>query len=145
MAVANTHYPRPRESPDDGMSEEAYQRLLTFRDGLRRFLRWSEEQAEYAGMTPAHHQLLLAIRGHGSTPSMGDIASHLLLKHHSAVELVDRAARAGLVRRVQDEEDQRVVRVELTDVGQRKLRSLSQSHVDELARIGSEFGPTRHP
>src|SRR3954447_18304351 len=113
------------------LTDEDYDRLLALRDGLRRFLHWSEQQAIDAGMTSAHHQLLLAIRGHGSIPSMSDIAAHLLLKHHSAVELVDGAARAGLVRRVHDEEDQRVVRIELTDVGQRKLRTLAQPHLDE--------------
>jgi DNA-binding MarR family transcriptional regulator len=121
------------------LSDDDYRRLLTFRDGLRRFLRWSEEQAADAGMTSAQHQLLLAIRGHGSTPSVGDLAGHLLLKHHSVVELVDRAARGGLVERLQDSDDQRVVRVELTALGRRKLRTLAQHHLDELERIGSEL------
>src|SRR3954451_7498999 len=124
------------------LTEEDYDRLLAFRDGLRRFLHWSEQQALDAGMTSAQHQLLLAIRGHGSTPSVSDLAAHLLLKHHSAVELVDRAARAGLVRRLQDVGDQRVVRVELTAAGRRKLRTLAKHHLDELSRMGSEFAST---
>src|SRR5436190_90484 len=92
-----------------------YRRLLELRDGLRRFQHWSEVQAKDAGLTAAQHQLLLAIRGHGSAPSVSDVAAHLLLKHHSAVELVDRAERAGLVHRVADPDDQRVVRLALTD------------------------------
>src|SRR6187397_840176 len=83
-----------------------YRRLLSLRDGLRRFQHWSEVQATDAGLTAAQHQLLLAIRGNGSPPSVGDVAAHLLLKHHSAVELVDRAERAGLVRRAPDPADQ---------------------------------------
>src|SRR3954471_23979052 len=102
------------------LTDEDYDRLLAFRDGLRRFLHWSEQQASDAGLTPAQHQLLLAIRGHGKAPSMTEVASHLMLRRHSAVELVDRAARAGLVRRLQDEADQRVVRLELTAAGLRK-------------------------
>src|SRR3954451_23245749 len=127
------------------LTEEDYDRLLSFRDGLRRFLHWSEQQALDAGMTSAPPQLLLAIRGHGSTPSVSDIAAHLLLKHHSAVELVDRAARAGLVRRLQDASDQRVVRVELTAAGQRKLRTLARAHLEELSRMGTEFAPMWSP
>jgi DNA-binding MarR family transcriptional regulator len=127
------------ESGPRDLSDDDYHRLLIFRDGLRRFLHWSEQQAGDAGMTSAQHQLLLAIRGHGSTPSVGDLAAHLLLKHHSVVELVDRAARAGLVRRLHDDTDQRVVRVELTALGQRKLRTLAQHHLDELSRIGPEL------
>ena len=98
-------------------------RLLAFRDGLRRFLHWSEERAREVGLTPAQHQLLLAVRGHGSAPSISEIAEHLLLRHHSAVQLVDRAVLAGFVRRTADPSDQRVVRVELTADGARRLRA----------------------
>jgi DNA-binding MarR family transcriptional regulator len=132
--------PNPKQ-----LSDSDYQRLLIFRDRLRRFLHWSEERAQDAGMTPAQHQLLLAIRGHGSTPSVSDLAAHLLLRHHSAVELVDRAERAGLVHRVQDSDDQRIVRVALTSLGRQRLRALTQAHLEELSRIGSEFSPIWDP
>ena len=79
------------------LQDEDYARLLQFRVDLRRFLHWSEEQAEKAGVTPAQHQLLLAIRGHNGAegPTIGEIAGYLLLRHHSAVGLVDRAVKAG--------------------------------------------------
>jgi DNA-binding MarR family transcriptional regulator len=109
--------------------------LLRFRDGLRRFMRWSEEQARSAGLTPAQHQLMLAIRGRGGDPTIGDLASHLLLKHHSTVELVDRAERAGLVRRHTDPDDHRVVRLRLTAKGERRLANLSAAHLAELNRL----------
>ena len=82
-------------------SDEDYRRLLELRTGLRRFLRWSEQQAETAGVTPAQHQLLLAIRGHPDErgPTIGDAAGYLLLRHHSVVGLVDRAENAGLIER----------------------------------------------
>ncbi len=112
-----------------------YERLLAVRDGLRRFLHWSETQATEAGLTPAQHQLLLAIRGHGEPPSVGDVAAHLLLKHHSAVELVDRAERAGLVRRAADPGDQRVVRLALTPRGEEHLEALAAAHLDQLGRL----------
>jgi DNA-binding MarR family transcriptional regulator len=123
----------------DDLSDDDYTALLEFRDGLRGFLRWSEAQASAAGLTTAQHQLLLAIRGHGSLPSISDIAGHLLLRHHSVVELVDRAAEHGLVARHLDEHDQRVVRLSLTDTGTAKLAALSTAHLDELARIRGEF------
>ena len=116
------------------LTDEDFGRLLQLRDGLRRFLRWSEARAQAAGMTPAQHQLLLAVRGHGSVPSVSDVAAHLLLRHHSTVELVDRAVRAGLVRRVTDDGDHRVVRVALTDEGERRLQALSEAHLEELSR-----------
>ena len=118
------------------LSDEDYARLLEFRDGLRRFQRWSEERARDGGMTPARHQLLLAVRGHGTPPSVGDLADHLLLRHHSVVELVDRAVAAGLVVRVPDDDDQRVVRVALTAEGERRLQALAEAHMEELSRLG---------
>jgi DNA-binding MarR family transcriptional regulator len=121
---------------DPPLTDEDYGRLLGFRDGLRAFLRWSEDQARAAGLTPAQHQLLLAVRGHeGGDPSVGDVADHLLLRHHSAVELVDRAERAGLVVRRADPADQRVVRVHLTALGRRRLESLARANLEELRRL----------
>ncbi|HEX8003153.1 MAG TPA: MarR family winged helix-turn-helix transcriptional regulator [Mycobacteriales bacterium] len=117
------------------LRDEEYERLLAFRDGLRRFLRWSEDEARRVGLTGPQHQLLLAIRGHGTPPSVGDVAAHLLLRHHSAVELVDRAVAAGLVRRAPDPDDQRVVRLRLTPAGERKVAALAAAHLEELSRL----------
>jgi DNA-binding MarR family transcriptional regulator len=117
------------------LSDAEFERLLQFRDGLRQFLRWSEGEAKRSGLTPAQHQLLLAIRGHRGAPSVGEVADHLLLRHHSVVELVDRAAEAGLVRRIADRADHRVVRLALTAAGERKLAALAAAHLDELPRF----------
>jgi DNA-binding MarR family transcriptional regulator len=123
------------------LSDSAYARLLALRTGLRRFERWSERQAEKAGLTPAQHQLLLAIRGHGSSPppTIGDVAGYLLLRHHSAVGLVDRAEAAGLLYRTRDEGDHRLVRLHLTPEGARRLEALSELHLGELKHLGREL------
>lgn len=120
---------------DNLLSQDDFAELLRFRDGLRRFMRWSEEQARAAGLTPAQHQLLLAIRGHDGDPTIGEVAAHLLLKHHSTVELVDRAERAALVRRYPDPDDHRVVRLRLSPKGERRLAALSAVHLTELTRL----------
>jgi DNA-binding MarR family transcriptional regulator len=123
-------------------TDEDYRHLLELRTGLRRFLRWSERQAEAAGVTPAQHQLLLAIRGHPDErgPTVGDVAAHLLLRHHSAVGLVDRAEAAGLVARGQDADNPSAVRLRLTDKGSAQLEALSELHLEELAHLA----PTMH-
>jgi DNA-binding MarR family transcriptional regulator len=125
------------------LTDRDFRRLLGFRDGLRAYLHWSEQQASAAGLTTAQHQLLLAIRGHvgDQPPSVGDVAAHLLLRHHSAVELVDRAVGAGLVSRHADAHDHRVVRLELTRLGARRLESLAALHLEELERLGSQLAP----
>jgi DNA-binding MarR family transcriptional regulator len=114
-----------------------YQRLLEWRIGLRRFLHWSEEQAKSHDVTAAQHQLLLAIRGHdgAQAPTVSEVAKALVLRHHSAVGLVDRAQRAGLVRRRRDPEHHALVHLELTETGTRKLDSLTQAHLAELEHI----------
>lgn len=118
-------------------SDAAYARLLALRTGLRHFERWSAQQARAAGLTPAQHQLLLAIRGHEdpSGPTIGEVADYLLLRHHSAVGLVDRAEAAGLVSRSRSEDDHRVVRLQLTDDGAKRLEALSALHLEELERL----------
>lgn len=121
------------------LRDEDFRRLLTFRDGLRRFQRWSEEQAKAAGLTAAQHQLLLAVRGHGAAPSIREVADHLLLRHHSVVELVDRAVAAGLVERTHDDDDQRVVRLHLTPRGAERVEALAQAHLEELSRLRPRF------
>jgi len=120
-----------------GLSQADFTRLLQFRTGLRRFLRWSEQQAKAAGLTPAKHQLLLAIRGHPnpSGPTVGEIADYLLLRHHSAVGLIDRAAADGLVKRNPDPVNKSVVRITLTSTGMEKLEHLTEAHLEELAHL----------
>ncbi len=114
-----------------------YAYLLELRTGLRRFLHWSEEQAKAVGLTAVQHQLLLAIRGHRGRdgPAISDIADQLLLRHHSAVELVDRAEVAGLVRRCADPDRYRVVRLTLTPRGAETLERLAAQHLEELAHL----------
>jgi DNA-binding MarR family transcriptional regulator len=121
------------------LSDEDYRRLLQFRLDLRRFLHWSEEMAEKAGVTPAQHQLLLTIRGHkgagGEGPTISDVAAYLLLRHHSAVGLVDRAVKAGLIERREDPVDRRMVRLSLSALGSQTLKQLSELHLEEIKRL----------
>lgn len=123
------------------LSDRTYGRLLDIRTGMRRFERWSEQQAKAAGLTAAQHQLLLAIRGHDDPrgPTIGEVADYLLLRHHSAVGLIDRAESLGLVRRVRDDDDRRVVRLSLSPKGARRLADLSKLHVEELKRLSAHF------
>ena len=131
---------------DRDLDDADYQRLLQFRTGLRRFLRWSEEQAEKAGLTPAQHQLLLAVRGHEGErgPTIGDVAGYLLLRHHSVVGLVDRAVKAGLLERRDDPQDRRIVRLRLTPRGARTLQKLSAAHFEEIQRLAPRIQDLAH-
>src|SRR6204780_3383934 len=118
------------------LSREDYENLLAFRTSLRRFLHWSETQARAAGLTPAQHQLMLAVKGHPGVhgPTIGDLAGYLMLRHHSTVELVDRAEAAGVVERWGDDDDGRVTRVRLTAEGGPGLAALAQAPLADAAR-----------
>jgi DNA-binding MarR family transcriptional regulator len=130
------------------LTQQDFERLLEFRVTLRRFQRWSEDQAQAKGLTHVQHQLLVAIKGHPGDrpPTVGDLAGYLLLRPHSAVELVDRAEAAGLVERIPDQDDGRVVRVRLTRTGDRVLRQLTRAHLDRLHELAAVLNDlmTRH-
>jgi DNA-binding MarR family transcriptional regulator len=119
------------------LSDAQSERLLEVRDALRRFSAWSSQQAKDAGLTSAQHQLLLAVRGHhgDAYPTVGEVAEHLGLRHHSAVELAKRAEVAGLLSRRRDAANGRLVRLHLTNKGQRVLDRLSGTHLEELRRL----------
>jgi DNA-binding MarR family transcriptional regulator len=119
------------------LTQKDFERLLEFRVTLRRFQRWSEDQAQAEGLTHVQHQLLVAIKGHRGDvpPAVGDLAGYLLLRPHSTVELVDRAEAAGLVERMPDPDDGRVVRVRLTETGDRILHKLTRAHLDRLHEL----------
>lgn len=119
------------------LSQRDYTNLLRFRCALRRFESWSQEQARQAGLTPAWHQLLLAVKGHPDErgPTIREAAEYLNTRHHSVVGLVDRAEQAGLLRRTRDPSDARVVRLALTPLGEERIAQLAQLHLAELARL----------
>jgi DNA-binding MarR family transcriptional regulator len=131
--------PEARRSSLPQPTTEDFEHLLAFRVSLRRFQHWSEGQARAAGLTHAQHQLLVAVKGHPGDvpPAIGELADYLLLRHHSTVELLDRAEAAGLVRRRPDAEDARVVRVKLTARGDRLVTELTKSHLIELYKLAA--------
>lgn len=129
-------------------TQRDFEKLLEFRVALRQFQRWSEIQAQAAGVTHVQHQLLVAIKGHRGPrpPTIGDLAGYLLLRPHSTVELVDRAEAAGLVERTPDPDDGRVVRARLTADGDVIVRNLTRAHLDRLHDLADVLDDlvTRH-
>jgi len=119
-----------------------YPALARFRHQLRSFLAFSEQAAQQAGLTPQQHQALLAIKGFsGEEPTtVGDLGRYLLIRHHTAVELVNRMTKLGLLTRAVDAADGRRVLVTLTAQGERKLQALSKIHLEELTTAGPALG-----
>ena len=111
-----------------------YQALAEFRYQIRRFVRFSEAAARKIAIEPRQHQLMLAVKGapKGEVPRIGYLAERLQIQHHSAVELVDRMEKRGLITRVRGESDRREVLVALTPYGDRLLSELTQHTRTEL-------------
>ncbi len=110
-------------------------RLAEFRYQLRKFLSFSETEAERFGIATQQYQLMQVIGAlpPGESASISFLAERMILRHNSMVELVDRAERAGLVKRVSDERDLRRSLVELTPHGGNLLTRLVAAHLEELA------------
>ena len=97
---------------------------------------FSEAAAVEAGLTPQHHQALLAIKGFpGGNISTGQLSERLGIKHHSTVGLIDRLAANGMVKRQTGEEDRRQVFLILTPKAEKLLAELSLTHRDELGKM----------
>jgi DNA-binding MarR family transcriptional regulator len=114
-----------------------YRALAEFRRALRRFLAFSEAAAAGAGLTAAQHQALLAIKGMPGPVSIGDLAAWLGVRHHSAVGLVGRLIRLGLVSKRADPADRRRMSLTLTARAERRLKALSDAHRGELSRLSA--------
>ena len=117
-----------------GFSAERYSGLAGFRHALRSFLASSEAICRQAGVTTTQYQAMLALGCTAEFSSLKQLAEQLLLKHHSAVQLVDRLSDAGLVKRMASEQDARVALVKLTAKGEGALEALAELHLAEILK-----------
>ena len=111
-----------------------YQAMAEFRFQIRKFLHFSEQAVQGAGLERGQYQLMLAIKGmpDGLRPRIRDIANRMYIQHHSAVELINRLEAGGYVRRERTTEDKREVLLALTPKGERVLEELALHHHEEL-------------
>ena len=120
-----------------GNVQPNYNVMAEFRYQIRRFMRFSEETARAGGLEPQQYQLMLAIKGmpDDMRPRIGEVAQRLQIQHHSTVELVDRLARRGLVRRRRSESDRREVLLELSPRGDKLLQEMALRHWAEYREV----------
>jgi DNA-binding MarR family transcriptional regulator len=118
-----------------------FRALAELRYRIRLFLKEGDAAAREAGLEPQQYLLLLAIRGLAPEvpPKIQTFAERLALKHHSAVELVDRLEQRGLVRRTRSKEDRRQVLVSLLPRGEKLLERVVQQRIGELRASGREL------
>jgi len=118
-----------------------FRALAELRYRIRLFLRESDASARAVGLEPQQYLMLLAIRGlpEGVPAKIQTLADRLSLKHHSAVELVDRLEKRGYVRRARSKEDRRQVLVSLQPKGQKALERVVQQRISELRAGGKQL------
>jgi DNA-binding MarR family transcriptional regulator len=118
------------------LSQEDYETLAAFRYELRHFLQFSEQAAKLVGLTPQQHQALLAIRGDPrGGMSVGNLATQLFIRPHSASELVERLIAIGLLAREPAEDDRRRIWLRLTPIAVERLERMSTAHRAEVVRV----------
>jgi DNA-binding MarR family transcriptional regulator len=120
---------------------EQYRALAELRHQIRQFLSEGDRAARRAGLEPQQYLLLLMIRGlpEGQAATIRTLADRLTLKHHSAVELVDRLEANGFVRRARARDDRRNVIVSLLPRGERLLEEVARQRINELRSNGHEL------
>jgi len=128
-------------APSAAISVEQFRKLAEFRFQLRKFLQFSHAVAEHCGLRPQQYQLLQCVYGMPLEldPTIANVAARMLLKHNSAVELVDRTIEQGLLRRCPDPTDHRRILLRVTSQGERILASLADYHMQELEQAGPEL------
>lgn len=118
------------------LHDSDYAALADFRAALRNFLAFSEAKASEVGLTPQQHQALLAVRGAAAgQATIGYVAERLILKPHSASELIHRLEDQQLVSRHAAQEDKRKSVLTLTRHAETLLAELSATHRDEISRL----------
>jgi DNA-binding MarR family transcriptional regulator len=118
-----------------------YQALAEFRFQIRRFLHFSEQAVKQSGLERGQYQLMLAIKGipPGVRPRIRELANRMQIRHHSAVELVNRLEAGGFVQRTRAQDDRREVLLALTPQGEKVLAELALHHREELRNAGPEL------
>jgi DNA-binding MarR family transcriptional regulator len=140
--VAPRHWGKPlllkKAEKRYSLQTSDYARLAAFRQALREFLRFSEDAAAGEGLTAQQYQAMLILRAStdGELVTINGLARQLLIKHNSAVGLVDRLAAEGLIVREPSQADRRKVELRLSARGRALLAKLAAIHREELERTG---------
>lgn len=118
-----------------------YRALAELRHRIRIFLKEGDATARSSGLEPQQYMMLLAVRGlpPNEEASIRTLANRLAVKHHSAVELIDRLEKRGYVRRSRSRADRRQVLISLLPKGHRILNEVARQRISELRASGASL------
>ena len=141
MTISTSPTKKAASGSDNQPTDEELSALANFRLALRKFLAFSEQAAADLGLTMQWYQALLVVKTYrgGDHISVGELAEQLMIKDHSAAELVSRLAHAKLVKRKTDPTDRRRSLVIMTPSGDRRLAQLAAVHLERLRENKDAF------
>lgn len=141
MTISVSERESKAEDASSAPSREELEALANFRRALRKFLAFSESAAADLGLTMQWYQALLVIKTYdgGNHISVGELADQLMIRDHSAAELVSRLVQAKLVRRKTDTLDRRRSLIVMTAAGSRRLDLLAAVHLRKLRENKEAF------
>ena len=121
------------------ISDTEYRALAELRYRIRHFIQEGDAAAQRSNLEPQQYLMLLAIRGlpRGAVATIRTLAERMAIKHHSAVELIDRLESHGWVRRSRSAGDKREVRVSLRPQGTKLLDRVARERLSELKASGA--------
>jgi DNA-binding MarR family transcriptional regulator len=137
----NQKQPAPASRASMRISKRDFEELARFRCALGDFMHFSRRATQRAGVSSQQYQMLqiLKVRQKSDPVSVGQLATSFNLSHNSAVNMVTRAQRAGLVERRRSPRDRRIVHVELTPKGDRTISTLLGNHLMKWREIRPEL------
>ena len=120
------------------------QEIRQFRHILRRFERLTNAQIKNccSGVTLAQCLVLLEVEEQGR-PTMGQLASQLRLDNSTLSRTVDGLVGNGLVERLRDDRDRRVVWIRLTAQGNALCRSIHDENEAHCRRAFEKIAPSK--
>ena len=141
MPQASLHTTSAKQRGKRQPTEAELAALAEFRAALRKFLAFSEQAAAARGVTMQWYQALLVIRTFNSESpiTVGELANQLIIRHHSAAELVSRLETGKLIRREYDSVDRRKSLLVITAAGERCLADLAAVHLEYLSDVAGSF------
>jgi DNA-binding MarR family transcriptional regulator len=100
-----------------------------------------EQAFEAVGLSSAKFGVLSQLAEAGAPLSLSELAARLSCVRSNMTQLVDRLEADNLVRRVDDPTDRRIVRAELTPLGQERAHAGARQLADVLATFTATLSP----
>lgn len=94
------------------------------------------------GLSMAKAGLLRELAGSREPLALSDLAQHIHCVRSNVTQLVDRLEKDGMVRRVHDPADRRVVRAELTDAGRHAHAQAARIFSKHMRGVTEALGET---